>query len=72
MSTDDEPKPDKMDEIIGAMRIELVYSNERTERHLMPSDHPPVPHICFDTCWCEPELVFKSKRWAIYRHRRQQ
>lgn len=72
MSTDDDSKPDKMEVAIGATRMELVYSNERTERHLMPADHPPVPHVADEACWCEPECVFKTKRWGIYRHKRQQ
>lgn len=77
MSTDEGSKPaqpveDKMDIAIGTTRIELVYSNTRTERHLMPADHPPIPHKADETCWCQPELVHNTKRWAIYRHRRQQ
>lgn len=77
MSTDEGSKPaqpakDKMEVAIGATRMEIVYSNEKTERHLMPADHPPVPHKSDETCWCQPELVFHTKRAAIYRHRRQQ
>jgi len=68
MNTSDDP----MEIMIEGHRIELVYTNERTERHLMPADHPPVPHKADESCWCQPELVFKSNRWAIYRHRRQQ
>lgn len=77
MSTDGDSKPaqptkDRMETAIGATRMELVYSNERTERHLMPKDHPPIPHKADGTCWCLPEVVHKTARWTIYRHRRQQ
>lgn len=75
MSTDEDSKPakpDKMELAIGATRMELVYTNERTERHLMPADHPPIPHQTDESCWCQPSLEFASARWRIYRHKRQQ
>lgn len=78
MSTDDDdskpakPDYDPMENVIERARIELVYTNERTERHMMPTDHPPTPHVADEMCWCEPELVHKTKRWSIYRHKRQQ
>lgn len=68
-STDDSP-PDVMEIWAEGQRIELVYSNQRAERHLMPKDHPPIPHRVDESCWCEPECLHKSERWAIFRHKR--
>lgn len=68
-STDDLPA-DAMEIWAEGQRIELVYSDKISERHLMPTDHPPIPHRVDADCWCTPELLHQGERWAIYRHKR--
>lgn len=73
MNTESESQlPDPMELMTDQHRLECVFSNERTERHLMPKDHPPIPHSADEQCWCQPELVYKSVRWGVWRHKRQQ
>lgn len=70
----DSPPEDVLDLIIEMTRIEFVFSprRRRSEQHAMPKDHPPIPHVCDASCWCEPELVYNDGRKSIYRHKRQQ
>lgn len=68
--SDDGSKPDVMEIWSEEQRIELVYTDERTERHLMPTDHPPIPHHVDANCWCSPELIHQGELWSIYRHKR--
>lgn len=45
---------------------------EIPERHVMINDHPPIPHLTDDKCWCVPELVHEDENGKVFRHRRQQ